>query len=343
MKASSLALALSCLLSQLTTVGAFAVEEQYGSETRSSAGTMALNASLPPGGFAAVSSSRALSNEACTLLNAARYEEAEAKLRTAISLEPNLACAHCNLGLLLNKTGRAQEAIPHLELACAQAPDAAAPVVTLAASYQLCGNLSKAIALYNEYVQRFPQAADKAVILDIISHLQKESSNSEKAEGNYHWNKRQLKVFVHDTTGVAGYRPEFSALLQESFLSWSESGALSFEFVSDPQQADIECLWTDNVSKLSSIGEGGEAILRHRGPVVTHATVTLLTSRPVNQQAKLSNGEVKALCLHEIGHALGMMNHSTRPDDVMFCTLTTAAVPSAHDFSNLQALYNSAN
>lgn len=342
MKASALALALSCLLSQ-STVGAFAVE-QYVSETHSSAGTMAVNATLQPVSFAAMRSSRALSHEACNLLNAAQYEAAESKLRTAISLEPGLASAHCNLGLLLNKTGRPQEAIQHLELARRQAPEAAAPVVTLAASYQLCGDLAKAIGLYNEYIQRFPTAPDRAVIADIVSHLQKESTHIERcgdnASSNFHWNKRLLKIYVHSADGVTGFRPGFNNLLQESFLSWSEAGALSFEFVNDVQQADIECVWTDDVSKLSSVGEGGEAVLRHRGSVVTHARLTLLTNRPANQ-SKLSDREIKTLCLHEVGHALGLMNHSSRPDDVMYCTLTSAANPSAHDFSSLQALYSS--
>jgi predicted Zn-dependent protease len=340
MKAPLLALALSCLLSQ-STAGALAAE-QYVSETHSSAGTLAVNATLPPVGFADVHSSRKLSNEAVALLNAAQYDQAESKLRTAISLEPTLASAHCNLGLLLNKTGRAQEAIPHLEYACRQAPEAAAPVVTLAAAYQLCGDLSRAVSIYNEYLQRFPQASDRAVIADIINHLQKETQHISQCPdnntGNYHWTKRQLKVYVQPAEGLAGFRPEFNQILQESFLSWSASGALNFEFVDNAAQADVECTWTDDVSKMASVSEGGEAVLRHRGDVISHANVTLLTKRAANQ-AKLSAAEIKTLCLHEVGHALGLMNHSARPDDVMYCTLTSAANPSAHDFSSLQKLY----
>jgi tetratricopeptide (TPR) repeat protein len=340
MKAFPLALAFSCLLSQLT-VGAFAVE-QYVSETRSSAGTMAANASLTTPGFAGRQSSRALANEACALLNAAQFEAAENKLRSAIAIEPGLASAHCNLGLLLNKTGRVQEAIPHLELAHRLAPDAAAPLVTLAAAHQICGELGKAISLYSQYLERFPAAPDREVIADIVSHLRLESDQTENcgnvSSGNLHWAKKHLKVFVYRADGLNGFRPVFNELLLESFLSWGESGALSFEFVNDAQEADIECCWTDNVSKLSSVGEGGEAVMRHRGSVVTHARLSLLTSRPSNQTG-LSEREVKALCLHEIGHALGLMKHSARPDDVMYCTLSSAAAPSAHDLSNLLALY----
>jgi predicted Zn-dependent protease len=195
-------------------------------------------------------------------------------------------------------------------------------------------------------MQRFPQAADRAVIADIVNHLQKESQHisqcADNNVGNYHWTKHQLKVYVQPAEGLAGFRPEFNQILQESFLSWSTSGALSFEFVDNAAQADVECSWTDDVSKMASVSEGGEAVLRHRGEVISHANVTLLTKRAVNQ-GKLSAGEIKTLCLHEVGHALGLMNHSARPDDVMYCTLTSAANPSAHDFSSLQKLYGIIN
>ena len=340
MKASALALALSCLLSQFTSVAACDVERRV-SETNRAGVTMAPGAGSTVN-FADTRRSRTLSNEACELLYAAQYEQAEAKLRAAISMEPGLASAHCNLGLLLNKTGRPQEAIKHLEYAHAQAPNEAAPLVTLAASHQLSGNLSQAISLYNEYMERFSSAPDRAVIADIVKHLQAETARVARNAGapaGFHWSKNELKVYVHTASGVTGFRDGFNDILRESFASWSESGPLKFEFVSELSQADVECIWTDDSTKLSSLGEGGEAVLRHRGSVVTHARITLLTNRPNANHAKLSEREVKTLCLHEIGHALGMMEHSVRPDDVMYCTLTSAAVPSPHDFSLLSDLY----
>lgn len=341
MKASALALILSCLLLQFPTDKAQAAE-QYLSETHSSAGTISVNAGLPTTHFANARRSRMLSNEACNLLNQAQYEEAESKLLEALALEPNLASAHCNLGLLLNKTGRPHDAIPHLEFARRQAPGAEAPLVTLAAAYQLCGDLDKAISLYTQYTEQFPAASDRAVIADIVAHLKKEAGKHDDANsmaGNLHWTKKMLKVFVGTANGVTGFRPEFNQMLQESFLSWTSTGTLSFEFVSDASQADIEVVWTDDVSKLGSVGEGGEAVLKLRGASITHACLTLLTCRPASKQAKLSNAEVKTLCLHEIGHALGLMQHSHQPDDVMFCTLTSAATPSQHDLQNLARLY----
>ncbi|MBX9688444.1 MAG: matrixin family metalloprotease, partial [Candidatus Obscuribacterales bacterium] len=144
---------------------------------------------------------------------------------------------------------------------------------------------------------------------------------AQHVDKNFHWNKKTVRVYVQPANGVRGFAPTYNDVLQESFLSWSQTGDLSFEFVDSVAKADIECVWTDDVSKLSSPGEGGEAILRHQGNVVTHARVTLLTAR-VGTRAALTEREVRALCLHEIGHALGLSGHTNNPEDIMFYSTT---------------------
>ncbi len=341
MKAFSIALALSCLLSQFT-VTALA-DEQYASQTHSFAATTAASAGFPAVSLADMRRSRQLSNEAAASITNAAYEEAEFKLREALKFEPGLISAHCNLGLVLNKTGRAEEAIPHLEYAHRKAPKEAAPLVSLAASYQLCGKLDRAIRLYDQFLLEFPAATEKSLIVDILSHLRKEAlEKTEAASGlerakNYHWHKRHLKVYIHEAEGINGFSSTYNQILQEAFHSWAGSGTFSFEMTKIQAEADIECSWTDDPGKLASIAEGGEAVLSHRGELLTHARVTLLTVRP--NANKISDNEIKALCLHEVGHALGLMTHSHSPKDVMYFTLKAASSLSAGDFSNLQNLY----
>lgn len=338
MKAALTALALACAFAQTLTVSANA--EQFVSRT-SSAGTIAAH-SLPFGNFNRMQRSVSLSNESCQLINSGAYEAAEGKLRQALAIDPNLVSAHCNLGLVLNKTGRAQEAIEHLEFAYKHSPEQPAALETLAASYKLTGNFERAIALYTRYLAQFPGAADATLIADIMSHLRRESADlngrSAAHSKNLHWNKKLVRVYIQPAQNLRNFNSQYNEILQDSFLSWSQSGDLSFEFVDSAAKADIECIWTDNVAKLSSPGEGGEAMLSHQGGVVTHAKITLLTDR-LGSHAALAEREIRALCLHEIGHALGLMEHSAHPEDVMFCTLSSAAVPTNRDFQNLQYLY----
>lgn len=321
-----------------------------------------------------------LNDTAYQLLLQGSFQEAEGRVRQALSFDPNFVSAHCNLGYILNKTGRAREALPHLLFAYKLDPNEPAVLQSLGASYQLQGNFETAISVYNEYLARFPSATDAAFISDLITHLKMESAKSAIAKTttavgngkiahvaasaqqanaaglatspesngqaagqnnldstqNYSWKKRHVKVYVQPATDVTGYRPSFDVILRDSFRNWSQAGVISFEFVPRKEDADIECIWTDDVKKLASESEGGETVLREAGGTVSHARLTLLTTR--RGEPTMTDRDVQALCLHEIGHALGLMKHSGNPDDVMFCTLATSH-PSTRDLQNLQTLY----
>ena len=60
---------------------------------------------------------------ALSLLRDGQTEEAERALRKAVEVEPTLASAHTNLAVLLAKTGRLPEALPHFEEAVRLAPE----------------------------------------------------------------------------------------------------------------------------------------------------------------------------------------------------------------------------
>ncbi len=278
-----------------------------------------------------------LNELAYELITAGNFTEAEGRLRQAILFEPEFACAHCNLGFVLNRTGRAAEALPHLQLAFKLAPNEPAILQSLAAAYQLRGDFKTAIELYSEYLSEFPNATDRSFISDIIAHLKAESALSAVGTtSDFNWNKRRVRVFVQSANQIEGFRPEFNVILQNAFFTWSQAGVISFEFVSNRKSADIECMWIDNAKTLASTSEGGETVVNKSHGSVTHAQIKLLTKRQGNS---LTNRDVRALCLHEIGHALGLMKHSASPDDVMFCTLAANCEPSSHDLQNLRRLY----
>lgn len=279
-----------------------------------------------------------LNEMAYELIMAGSYTEAEGRLRQAILFEPEFACAHCNLGYVLNRTGRANEALPHLQIAFRLAPNEPAIIQSLAAAYQLKGNFQSAIDLYKQYLNQFPSASDHAFIVDIIDHLKTEAAANAggNPNNNFNWNKRHVRIFVQPADNVAGFRPEFNFILQNAFFTWSQAGVLSFEFVSNAEKADIECVWTDNAKTLSSNSEGGETVVKKNHGAPSHAYIKLLTQRQGNT---LTERDVRGLCLHEIGHSLGLMKHSASPDDIMFCTLAASSKPSSQDFQNLRKLY----
>ncbi len=274
------------------------------------------------------------------------FLEAESMLRQSLANNPELIPAHCNLGYILNRTGRAKQALPHLLYAYQHAANEPCVVLTLAASYQLLGQLAAAIQLYNRYLIQFPNAADYAYISDLTRHLVGEANAIRSAKMNlahdYNWKTQHVRVYVRPADGVRGFDASFNDVLKDSFKSWSDAGVITFSFVSELSEADIECVWVDDASRLSSPGEGGETIIDHVGKTVKHARITLLTQRR-GTNSLLTRSEVRALCLHEVGHALGLMEHSLDPSDAMYCTVANAANPSRSDVQHLKLLYTQAN
>lgn len=262
---------------------------------------------------------------------------AEIHLNEALAIEPDLFPARCNLGYVLNKTGRAKEALPHLLYAFYSFPNEPAVVQLLAGCYQLMGNLPAAIHLCNVYLSRFPYAQDRPYMESVTHHLINASATNQIQD--YNWTKKTVRVFVKDGSGVRGFKPEFNQILKDSFKSWSDAGVLSFQYVSRWQDADIECVWTDDARQLGSLAEGGEALLKHQADKVSHARIVLLTYRS-NLIGTLTQNEVRALCLHEIGHSLGLMRHSRNPSDVMYFTVASNANPSTRDIQQLKQLYS---
>ncbi|MBX9689657.1 MAG: tetratricopeptide repeat protein [Candidatus Obscuribacterales bacterium] len=338
MKAAVAALALACLLFQTSGLEALCLETGPMAPYAGSPISPVQTLGYP--GTAMHRQAESLCNYAYSLIENGSFTEAEKALRQALNFENSSIVAHCNLGFILNRTGRAREALSHLLYAYQRVPNHPAVLQSLAASYQLQAQFSQAIQLYRQYLSSFPQAGDSRFVAEIIRNLEKESavsSNSTQIQ-NYSWSNKKVRVYIHAANNVRGFQPAYNEILQDSFLRWSQSGVLSFEFVNSPANADIECVWTDDAGKLASIGEGGETVLRHQGKTVSHAKIILLTRR-LGSTARLSSSEINALCLHEIGHALGMVKHSPHPEDVMFCTLSSAVAPSSCDYESLKDLY----
>ncbi len=310
-----------------------------------------------------------LANEAYEMIRTARYQMAVTILKKALATYPNLASAHTNIGLALSRLGEITQAEDHLKEAIAIDPARSAPWINLASCFQLNGQLRESVATYREYLRRFPSELLAAKARDLVKHLQEEcvhqtavekalSTAKESGKNDYfqyatyggatRWGSdhKPIKVYISSGSGIPDFKPEYAGLFKDSFKQWSSAcqDVIAFELVNSADKSDIDCQWTNDTSKVSTPTEGGETRISSASTKgIQHATITVLTCDP-SPDSPLSQNQVRAVCLHEIGHALGLVGHSPRPQDIMYCSIPPADAKvalSPRDVSTLQRLYSS--
>lgn len=133
------------------------------------------------------------------------------------------------------------------------------------------------------------------------------------------WSPSQppLRVFIGG--GDQGFRSSFPGLFASAMNEWASAsnGKIRWTRASDPSSADITVQWNSRVN--GSEPESGETRTRFGvGPegyrVITHASISIVT---MPNGAAVTDAEMRKICLHEIGHALGL-KHSSNTGDIMY-------------------------
>ena len=308
-----------------------------------------------------------LATEAYEMMRQEKYKMAADVLQKALDIFPELPSAHTNIGLAFARLGRTDEAIDHLKTAISLDPTRSAPWVNLASSFQTSGRLKDCVETYKEYLHRFPSDNLASKATELVKHLEEEVNEQqsvekslavvhENAKANYFayttaggttkWNPTHspIKVYIGNGNKVPGYKTEYQGVMTDAFNNWAlaSQDKVKFDFVSKPEGADIECVWTNDYSKVSSPAEGGEAQIQSGKNGIEHVKIVILTADPT-PDSPLSPNQVKAVCLHEIGHGLGLIGHSPDPSDIMFCTMPSVDSKisiSPRDVDTIRKLYS---
>lgn len=308
-----------------------------------------------------------LANEAYDAMRQEKYRMAADVLNKALEIYPNLPSAHTNLGLVLARLGRSDESIEHLRTAIALDASRSAPWVNLASSFQSSGRLRDCVDTYNEYLRRFPNDSLASKARELVKNLQSEVDEQEAVQkaiassgnsgtdyfpfttagGTVKWTEQKLplKIFIASGLKVPGFKSEYQGIMNDAFHDWSRASSdkMKFAFVNKSEGADIECVWTNDYSLVSSPAEGGEAQVSYSSEGIQHVKIVILTVDPT-PDSPLTQNQVQAVCLHEIGHALGLIGHSPNPSDIMYCSMPAADAKiaiSPRDTSTIKHLYAS--
>lgn len=146
-----------------------------------------------------------------------------------------------------------------------------------------------------------------------------------------------IRVLVKPGAGVLNFKPKFDQILRDAFQTWAENSnsKIKFQFVKEPP-ADITCEFVSDLPRQQPSVAG----VTNYQTSPHHMNSADISIRTTSKIAPLTDELMRAICLHEIGHALGLVNHSLDPHDVMFPYLTQQKALSERDVKTVQKLYD---
>lgn len=156
-----------------------------------------------------------------------------------------------------------------------------------------------------------------------------------------------LKVFIDRRSNARGFRAEFPDIARDAFITWYHASGkkLSFGFVDNISDADINVEWTDGPLKAGDEKyermKAGLTTSTRRDDTIIKARIQIRTMRAFSKEAEPSD-RIKETCLHEIGHALGLNGHSTNTADIMYFGNTARQLPALtkRDKATMARLYD---
>ena len=274
------------------------------------------------------------------LLDREHFAEAAAAYTHAIEQDPNYAEAYHNRAIaneMVNHTQAIQDFERFVELA-GGSPGLRFDVARAQARLQLLKSMPQ-----------LPEALQPShYVVEAGDYYWDIASNSEGEE----WKQFPIKVFL-------GSAPQnkWQEGTREAFNIWRD--VFPLELVALPQDADIRMGWEISVSAGGHGGETYEWVdFRRLGNEMTGRRIAVIR---INLEYPWSKKEMRAIVLHELGHALGIKGHSKSKGDIMYASMqetsrqipvpmipyplfwrTLVDKPSQRDINTLIHLYNSA-
>jgi tetratricopeptide (TPR) repeat protein len=248
------------------------------------------------------------------------------------------------LGLCYAGEGEYQKAIDIFTKLLDEDPKQPVVISSLATCYEGIGDLKQARACLKQYLHVEHSGDMAKAAKDRMPMLKKVMKTAGDADGpdyfqavskpavtRWSLERMPLRVYIEPSDAIKSYLKSFDSCVPRALDLWCKAtdGRVSWARCDDKARADIVVTFTDDpssVGKTESHSEAGVCRTATRGQVgakiaaITHADVRLLT---INRDGSgFSQDEMDATVTHEIGHSLGMKQHSSNPNDVMFFAAT---------------------
>lgn len=227
--------------------------------------------------------------------NHGQFKQAQSYLNTALSQNPNSVNIRYWLCLALVKNHDLDNARANYKFIISQSPN------SIEAGYSRQG-----LRMLDEYVAKNSSLSLKYQDDNYIKNMYRDGVL-------YRWKPGSINVYIQPGPN--------QALAKKAFSEWESktSQAVPFVFVDSPTYAKIKVSFVDKLNKNSYNGtfQAGNCSYVFDGKYMGGATLSILTVSPSGQP--MTQTALYNVLLHEIGHSIGLLGHSTNPSDAM-CT-----------------------
>ncbi len=161
-------------------------------------------------------------------------------------------------------------------------------------------------------------------------------------------NRIPIKVYIETPNGVVGYKSQFNQYMMDAMKAWEKAseGRIRFVQMTSPRGANITVRWTAEPDKVHMGGEQGVTRFQYLACTPNNATVQgadiYIVTLARGTRIILPDVTMKAVCLHELGHALGIAGHSPYRVDVMYPSVSSNEVKiklTEQDAATIKRLY----
>ncbi len=273
-------------------------------------------------------------------------KECRAQIEKVSLADPNSdsGAAHLNLGITLQALGHLEEARDQYLTSLRYDSNRPQTLYQLGNCYSLLGDIDHATAYWKEFLSKEPNGgmySDTArrmlLSLKRTPRMPDAPNASDYFSGAVvtfnkisRWSieRQPIKVFIESGEGVNGYQPCYRQALMTAFDKWitALNHCLFCRLVADRQSADVICRWTTDRStfQFPAEAEQGETVMRYL-PDPVHKDISFMDRCEVvfciidlDHKVPISCDRMLSLCLHEVGHVLGIQGHSANINDIMF-------------------------
>ncbi len=145
-------------------------------------------------------------------------------------------------------------------------------------------------------------------------------------------NPKHLNTYVQPGFGR-------SSMMKHAFAEWSQltKNKVIFYYVNDPKKADIEARFVDILPGLPA-GVAGLTDIKYNSQ---HQMLKAVIYIPLKTSGgmTLSKDDVYTSMLHEIGHAIGIADHSKNPKNIMYPVIDVKREITKYDLGELYRTY----